>query len=167
MFEGNTAMIFNNEQSSQIYYVYAYLRKSDSSFYYIGKGKGRRAFRKDKRIPPPQDKSRIILLYQNLTENQAFLIEKLLIEYYGRKNIGTGRLLNLTDGGEGSSGYKPTKETLEKQSKSLKGRVSNRKGIKMSEEQKEKLRKSILGQKRSEETKAKHRANWARRKQQV
>ena len=53
------------------FYTYAYLRE-DRTPYYIGKGKGSRIYRKTRRIKPPKDKSRIIFLKQNLTEEQAF-----------------------------------------------------------------------------------------------
>jgi hypothetical protein len=43
------------------------------------------------------------ILHENLTENEAFDIEKRLITEYGRLD-NTGCLINLTDGGEGVSG---------------------------------------------------------------
>jgi len=85
-----------------IYYVYAYLRK-DGTPYYIGKGKDDRAYRKHSTIAIP-DRSRIVLLEQNLSETDALRLEIELIAQYGRKDLGTGILRNLTDGGEGSSG---------------------------------------------------------------
>jgi hypothetical protein len=95
--------------SNTIYYVYAYLRTKDSDTalsgtpYYIGYGKNHRAFNKH-RVPVPKDKSKIIFLYENLSEQEAKELEKQEISKYGRKDIGTGILLNLTDGGEGVSG---------------------------------------------------------------
>ncbi len=53
------------------YYTYAYLRE-DKTPYYIGKGKGSRIYSANRRIKPPKDKSRIIYLKQNLTEEEAF-----------------------------------------------------------------------------------------------
>lgn len=54
------------------FYIYAYLRE-DGSPYYIGKGKGLRAYTKGKgEVKPPQDKSRIVILHNELTESVAF-----------------------------------------------------------------------------------------------
>jgi hypothetical protein len=85
-------------------YVYAYLR-DDGTPYYVGKGTGKRAWSKNhKGIGVPRDKSKISILYDNLTEENANLKEKELIEFFGRKDLGTGILYNKTHGGEGSSG---------------------------------------------------------------
>jgi hypothetical protein len=107
---------------NNIFYTYAYLRE-DKTPYYIGKGKGDRVYKKSKNdIRPPRDKSKIILLKQNLSEGDAFNHEKYMIAIFGRKDLGTGILHNRTDGGDGSSGVLQTEETKLKRSNALKGR---------------------------------------------
>jgi hypothetical protein len=82
------------------YYTYAYLRE-DKTPYYIGKGKFDRVYRRNKKdIKPPKDKSRIIFLKQNLTEEEAFRHEIYMITVFGRKDLETGILHNRTDGGD-------------------------------------------------------------------
>ena len=93
------------------FYVYAFLRE-DRTPYYIGKGTGNRAWDKRRRISPPTDSSRILILTNSLTEIEAFDEEIRLIQFHGRKDLGTGILRNLTDGGEGTSGYKHTGKKL-------------------------------------------------------
>ena len=96
------------------FYTYAYLRE-DGTPYYIGKGQRGRAYRKDgKPCVVPKDKSRIIFLKQNLTEEEAFKHEIYMIAVFGRKDLGTGILRNKTDGGEGSSGAIISEETKRK-----------------------------------------------------
>jgi hypothetical protein len=92
------------------YYTYAYLRE-DNTPYYIGKGTGNRIYSTNRIIKPPKDKSRIIFLKKNLTEAEAFKHEIYMIDVFGRKDLGTGILYNMTNGGEGLSGWVPSEET--------------------------------------------------------
>lgn len=113
-----------------IYYVYFYLR-SDFAPYYVGKGKGRRAWKKGKNeVNPPKDKTRIILVEENLTDIQAFILERYYIRWFGRKDIGTGILRNKTDGGDGASGLVITEKERIRRKKTLTGRKWYNDGIK-------------------------------------
>ena len=120
------------------YYTYAYLRE-DRTPYYIGKGKGNRIYKKSKNdIKPPKNKLKIIFLKQKLTEEEAFKHEIYMISVFGRKDLDTGILRNKTNGGEGSSGAIRSDEYRKKLSES-------RKGTKLTEEHKNKIGKSMLG----------------------
>ena len=130
------------------FYTYAYLRK-DRTPYYIGKGKGRRLYNKGKgQVSQPKDKSRIIYLKQNLTEEEAFRHEIYMIAVFGRKDLGTGILHNRTNGGDGISGYSLSEEHKKKVSEA-------RKGIPLSEKHRKKISEALKGRMHSEETKRK------------
>jgi hypothetical protein len=72
--------------------------------YYVGKGYGNRAFSRKHRVHIPSDKNDIVFVAEGLTEEQAHSIEKEQIAKFGRLDLGTGCLTNLTDGGEGQCG---------------------------------------------------------------
>ena len=159
------------------YYTYAYLRE-DRTPYYIGKGTGKRIYSTNKRIKPPKDKSRIIYLKQNLTEEEAFKHEIYMIDVFGRKDLGTGILHNRTDGGEGASGSirsdehkrkisdankNPSEETRIKIGAANKGKTRSEETIKKmreasknpSEETRKKMSEAHKGKTLSEETRKK------------
>lgn len=106
-------------------YVYAYLRE-DGTPYYIGKGKGARAFTGPHNVTIPS-KERIKILHENITDEEACNFEIQLIEHYGRKDLGTGILRNQTSGGEGAV---PGPLVRQKLSNAKKGKRPNNYGKK-------------------------------------
>ncbi len=82
-----------------IFYTYLWLRE-DGTPYYVGKGHGTRAYVWHRRIghAPPQE---CILTQEFPSEENCFEAEKFLIQFYGRKDLGTGALANRSDGGIG------------------------------------------------------------------
>jgi hypothetical protein len=128
------------------FYTYAYLRE-DRTPYYIGKGVGNRLYKRNKyELNPPKDKSRIIFLKQNLTEQEAFRHEIYMIAVFGRKDLGSGILHNKTDGGEGTSGLIHSEETKRKIGRANAGKSH-------SEKTKRKISKKSKGRLHSEEYK--------------
>jgi len=127
------------------YYTYAYLRE-DRTPYYIGKGVGKRIYSKQKNINQPKDKSRIIFLKQNLTEEEAFKHEKYMIAVFGRKDLETGILHNRTNVGEGTSGRIKTKEEREKIRARMSGENNPNYARIYTEEEKQNLSKKMSGE---------------------
>lgn len=79
-----------------------------------------------------------------LNEEHAFFIESCLIEIFGRRDLGEGTLLNLTDGGEHPRRVQMSQSTKDKIGKANTGKV-------LSEATKTKLSKSLSGKVRSKE----------------
>jgi len=130
---------------SNDFYTYAYLRE-DKTPYYIGKGKGERAFKRKKEgFQPPKDLTRILFLKKNLTEEEAFKHEVYMIDVFGRKDLGTGILQNLTNGGEGTSGFTQSAETKKKISVAMSGENNPLFGVPKTEEQRKKQSVAMSG----------------------
>ena len=131
------------------YYVYAYLRESNNTPYYIGKGKGRRCFEKH-HVSVPNDKSKIIFYHSNLRNEDACILEIKYIKLFGRKDLKTGILHNQTDGGDGGDTSKSTRYLEAKNA----NKFSN-KGILKTDSHKKKIKASLQGHTLSDETKKK------------
>lgn len=125
-----TKPISKNYMSSKTEYARAYVKSAKSSFW--NKVVSKTDYRVD------------ILLESN---DYEFIKEKEkeFIKLYGKKSLNKGSLVNLTDGGEGFTGFIPSKETRQKI------RIANSKRI-VTEAQKELLRNYQKGVKQSEET---------------
>lgn len=95
------------------FYVYAWLRPDGTPFY-IGKGCGKRAWTQSchrQRVP---DNRSIRILSSGLSNEEAVEWEVALIALLGRKDLGTGCLRNLTNGGEGIPGFRFSEESRRK-----------------------------------------------------
>lgn len=105
------------------FYVYTYVINDTNEVFYVGKGKGDRAY-KGKRNKFCEDMKathdwKVVIIKNNLVEEEAFILEAERIEYYRTKGF---RLTNQTTGGDGISGYIMTEEVKEKISISSKER---------------------------------------------
>lgn len=158
------------------FYTYVYYDPSrNNEPIYVGKGTKNRAWKhfSRKNVHPFTQRlavlkrdgvKPVIGIYSGLDEELAHLLEIELIQKFGRKDLGRGSLLNLTDGGEGNSGKIISKEVREKMSRSLlgitktaehrrhisestMGRIPSNKGINMSVEQKVKIGAANSGNK--------------------
>lgn len=131
------------------YYAYIYFDTSRSNEpIYVGKGSGRRSTyhlkRKKKKHPFIQrlelmERAGISPLIQHIDafdEECAYEMEMEFIAFFGRKDLGKGPLLNLTDGGGKNAGGRLSEEHRKKIGDAHRGRI-------LTEEQKEKVSKSV------------------------
>ena len=137
-----------------MYYIYQHRSADTNEIFYVGKGKGKRFCDKNKRgrywkhyvakhgfVPE--------IIKDGLDEELAFLAEIECIDAYKRRGI---KLINLTNGGEGCSGYsmKHSEEQKAKWSIDRKGTPSPRKGVKLLDSTKEKISLARVGKLLSE-----------------
>ncbi len=109
------------------YYVYMYYDPDTSEPFYIGKGcknryrdisqKQRNSWLYNKiqklRHSGLLVKDFTTFIQEKLSETNALLLEQKFIKKYGRRDIGTGILLNMSNGGDGMTGHrKKRKPTL-------------------------------------------------------
>lgn len=139
-----------------MFYTYAHY-KPEGGLFYIGKGNGRRAYDMNmrnkywKNIVAKYGSPIVEILANWKTEEEALRHEKLLISSF--KDMGF-KLANLTDGGEGVSGYKHNEFALQKM-RGRTGILSPMFGKPKSAEVKLKISQSKIGIKKSEEFKKK------------
>jgi hypothetical protein len=88
--------------------VYQHKRKDTQEVFYIGIGKSeKRAYDKNRRYKPWKDFVKnheyyVEITHKDIIWEEACSIEKYLIAFYGRRDLGQGSLVNMTDGGEGT-----------------------------------------------------------------
>jgi hypothetical protein len=140
------------------YYVYAHYKPGSDTPFYIGKGFGNRKNEKFGHTKwwhnvVKKHGYEIRMVAEHLTEEQALWLEVHQIAAWGRADLGKGPLVNLTNGGEGSSGVIMSEENRQKLSKRQKGKkyppefgaaISKRqKGRKVSDETKRNMSKAV------------------------
>lgn len=112
--------------------VYLHKRKSDNTVFYVGITSGKKR--------PYTTVGRNYFWKKEVKEHGGFIVEiaakdigfdvalnmeRELVAKYGRRDLGLGTLVNLTDGGEGTHGFKRSEEMNRKQSESMK-KISDR-----------------------------------------
>jgi len=131
------------------YYVYTHLNPQTKEIFYVGIGKGNRAWNKgagrNKFWENYINKYgfEVEIIAENITRNQAGKIEIELIAHLGRRQIEEGgTLVNRSIGGDGGSGgYTHTEEWKRQHSE----RQLGKKKKPLSQEAKEKLSKALTG----------------------
>jgi len=139
------------------YYVYRHIRLDTNTPFYVGKGKDKRCFSNKYRNKYWHNIVNSVgydieIMLDNLTEQEAITKEIEFIKLY--KSLGYCEA-NMTDGGEGLSGYKHSDLTKKRWSEIRKGRPCGNKGFKMSQSQKQKISDALKGRKLSKNTRDK------------
>jgi hypothetical protein len=128
--------------------VYRHITLDTNKVFYIGMGTETRPFTKVKRSTywkniVKKHGYRVEILAKNLLFEDAIELEEFLISLYGRLDIKTGCLCNMTDGGEGTKNVSP--EVRKKISEYQIKYPSAKKGIIFSEEHKKNISESKKG----------------------
>jgi len=138
---------YGEDVKQNTYYVYFH-QDDQGKVFYVGKGKGNRAHSCSNRSKCwlgyvknhcSANRPQVIIVQDLLTEPEAFQLESQLILQYGRRDLGTGQLINMTSGGDGASGHKKSQATRDKIAVSNSGKPSHNKGKPMTIEQKKKI----------------------------
>jgi group I intron endonuclease len=147
------------------WYVYRHIRLDKNEPFYIGIGNKKNYARAYQTKPDRRNKIwekiylktniEIEIILDNLTKDEASTKEQEFIKLYGRKNIRTGTLCNLTDGGDGIWNCIRSDETKQKLRQQKLGNKNPMFGKTQSEETRLKRAKSLTGKKRNEKTKRK------------
>lgn len=135
------------------YYIYAHINPVKNEIFYIGKGTGKRAYWKHKRSNfwnAIRNRYGMVvdILEEGLTESEALEREIWYINRIGRRDLGKGPLVNLTDGGDNPPSHKGKKKSEETKMRMREGN----KNRKASDETRKILSKAQTGKKQSEET---------------
>ena len=133
--------------------VYIHRRATDGVVFYVGIGNPARPFSRANRTTFWE---RVVSKYGYTVEvlstglkiAQAIELEVLLIAEYGRRDLGLGTLVNLTDGGDGTVGYVASDELRKKRSEAITGDKHHFYGKKRPEHA-----EKVRGQKRPDVTK--------------
>lgn len=145
------------------FYVYEHIRLDNNTCFYVGKGRGKRY--KNKSRNEHHDRivnkygMRAIIIKDKLTEEEAYLLERQLIQYYvfdlgygidiqGFRNYDNGKYLtNHTFGGNGSFGMIHSEEWKTQHSKDMTGDKNPMYGVNVwdtySEDKANKIREKI------------------------
>ena len=104
------------------FYVYAHKKPISGEIFYIGKGRGRRAYQTHSRNRwwnhiVSKHGFDVEILFDHLTEQDAFDLERSEIA-----RIGRGNLCNNSDGGEGPAGAKHSEDACLKKSEIVKSK---------------------------------------------
>jgi hypothetical protein len=166
------------------FYIYRHIRPDINEVFYIGKGyrmskshsvRSHEKYGRNKWWKSIVDKNKgnynIEIIYECETEQEVNKKEIEFIELYGRRDLGKGTLVNLTNGGDGSInvkvseetrkklsiafsgekhpnfGKKLSKQTCQKKSESMKNSYKNLAGKKLPEWWKDKIRQTKIGDK--------------------
>jgi hypothetical protein len=111
--------------------VYRHRRLDNNQVFYVGIGTVKRAKSHNgrsefwKRIVN-KTIYQVEIIAEDLSIEDAKELEILLIEQYGRRDLGLGNLVNLSDGGEGKAGHKHTQEFKDNQAKNMLGNTINK-----------------------------------------